>query len=150
MYHPKLVVQHLFDQSNFEALPTHTMQCFKLPSSVTQNLDQVNWNFFWKTSTSDNGCPLVAWDKIYKPKKFGGLGLRKTEAVNTTFLAKLTRKFLTQSTNFWVMQMRAKYGSLDEFSTVGRSNPTLGFGNVYFVTGILLPKGCGGDWVMAT
>jgi len=49
---------------------------------------------------------LVAWDKVCKPKKFGGLGLRKTGVVNTAFLAKLSWKFLTQPDNLWVKQMR--------------------------------------------
>lgn len=35
-------------QSNLKALPAHTMQCFKLPTSVTQKMDQVNRNFFGK------------------------------------------------------------------------------------------------------
>ena len=59
--------------------------------------------------------PLIAWDKICCPKKFGGLGIRKTAAVNTAFLAKLVWKILTKPENFWVQQMRAKYGSPDHF-----------------------------------
>jgi len=33
-------------QSNLESLPSHTMQCFKLPKSTTNNLDRVNRDFF--------------------------------------------------------------------------------------------------------
>lgn len=58
---------------------------------------------------------MVAWDKICCSKKYGGLGLRKTGVVNTAFMAKLAWKFLTQSNNYWVQQMRAKYGRPTSF-----------------------------------
>jgi len=76
-------------QSNLEALPVHAMQCYKLPSIVTDQLDRINRDIFWKNSNSDKGMPLVAWDKVCRPKQCGGLGIRKTAAVNTAFLAKL-------------------------------------------------------------
>jgi len=62
-------------QSNLEALPSHTMQCFQLPASLSSELDRINREFFWKKSNSEKGLPMVAWDKICRPKKLGGLGL---------------------------------------------------------------------------
>ena len=102
-------------QSNLESLPTHIMQCYKIPCRVTDKLDSIHREFFWKNSRSDKGLPLIAWDKICRPKMLGGLGLRKSAAVNTAFLAKLAWKFLTQPDNLWVQQMRAKYGAPDSF-----------------------------------
>ena len=58
---------------------------------------------------------MIAWDKICSPKKYGGLGLRKTAAVNLAFLAKLAWKFLTTPENFWVQMIIAKYGNPDRF-----------------------------------
>jgi len=91
------------------------MQCYKLPSRITDQLDSIHRDFFWKKSTSEKGLPLVAWDKICRPKILGGLGLRKTAAMNTAFLAKLAWKILTQPDNLWVQQMRAKYGTPECF-----------------------------------
>jgi len=102
-------------QSNLEALPSHTMQCFQLPASIASDLDRINREFFWKKSNTEKGLPMVAWDTICRPKKLGGLGLRKTSAVNTAFVAKLSWKFLTQPNNYWVQQMRARYCLPDEF-----------------------------------
>jgi len=76
-------------QSNLEALLVHTMQCYKLPARVTDQLDRINQEVFWKNASSAKGMPLVAWDKICRPKQLGGLGIRKTATVNTAFLAKL-------------------------------------------------------------
>ena len=91
------------------------MQCYKLPARVTDQLDQINREFFWKNASSAKGMPLVAWDKICRPKQLGGLGIRKTAAVNIAFLAKLGWKFLTQPENYWVQQVRAKYESVEQF-----------------------------------
>ena len=97
-------------QSNLEGLPSHTMQCFKLPSSVSEKIDRISREFFWKSSNTNKGLPLIAWDKVCRPKKLGGLGLRKTAAVNLAFIAKLAWKFLTNPENFWVQVISARYG----------------------------------------
>jgi len=55
-------------QSHLESLPAHTMQCFKLPSAVATNIDRVSREFFWKKNNTEKGLPLVAWDKICRPK----------------------------------------------------------------------------------
>jgi len=51
---------------------------------------------------------MVSWDKICPPKKVGGLGLGKMEAVNSAFLSKLTWK-LFHDQGLWVEQIRTKY-----------------------------------------
>ena len=33
-------------QSHLETLPAHTMQCFRLPSTISNNIDQVSREFF--------------------------------------------------------------------------------------------------------
>jgi len=94
------------------------MQCYKLPSRITDQLDSIHREFFWKKFTSEKGLPLVAWDKICRPKVLGGLGLRKSAAVNIACMAKLVWKILTQKDNFWVKQISAKYGAPESFFEV--------------------------------
>jgi len=85
------------------------MQCFEFPSSASKYLDKCNRDFFSKKSNTEKGMPLITWDKVYRPKSRGGLGLRKTEAVNKAFQCKLTWKILTTVSILWVKSMRAKY-----------------------------------------
>ena len=96
-------------QSNLESLPVHTMQCFELPKQNTKMLDKVHRNFFWKKSNVDKGLPMISWEKICRPKKFGGLGFRKTTAINLAFQCKLAWKILQEKENLWVAIMTAKY-----------------------------------------
>ena len=96
-------------QSHLESLPTHTMQCFELPSSTSKYLDKCNREFFWKKSNTEKGLPLVSWDKACRPKSRGGSGLQKIEAINKAFQCKLTQKILTNVPILWVQSMRAKY-----------------------------------------
>jgi len=102
-------------QSHLESLLAHTMQCFQLSSTISNNIDRVNRDFFWKKNNTDKGLPLVAWDKVCRPKKNGGLGLRKTAAVNQTFHCKLAWKILTNQDSMWVRIMREKYLAHQEF-----------------------------------
>jgi len=64
-------------QSHLESLPAHTMQCFQLPQATSDQLNRILRNFFWQKLASHNGFPLIAWDRICRPKAKGGLGLRK-------------------------------------------------------------------------
>ena len=96
-------------QSNLESLLAHTMQCFKLPDATAKQLDCINREFFWKKNNINKGLPLIAWDKVCKPKSMGGLGLRKTKDVNMAFQSKLAWKILNDSDSLWVRILRTKY-----------------------------------------
>ena len=52
---------------------------------------------------------MVAWDKICRPKKLGGLGLRKMAAVNCAYQCKLAWKILGGQGSLWATVMRTKY-----------------------------------------
>jgi len=51
---------------------------------------------------------IVSWDKVCRPKKGRGLGLRKMKVVNSAFLSKLTWK-LFYGESLWLEQMQGKY-----------------------------------------
>ena len=60
----------------------------------------------------------MAWDKICRPKQNGGIGLRKTAAVNQAFQSKLGWKIVTNQNSIWVRIMRNKYLRHQEFFSV--------------------------------
>jgi len=82
-------------QTNLESIPAHTMQCFQIPCTTSRQIDKISRDFFWKNSVTSRGLPMVSWDKICLPKKSGGLGLRKMEALNSAFMCKLIWKLFS-------------------------------------------------------
>jgi len=58
---------------------------------------------------------MVAWDKICQLKSHGGLGLRKTDAVNLVFQAKLAWKVLWGFEGLWTSVMKHKYLNSNSF-----------------------------------
>lgn len=62
-------------------------------------------------NNDNNGhCTLktIAWDSIYRSESEGGLGIRKTQDINTAHLAMKGWKILTQPDNSWVQLVRQK------------------------------------------
>lgn len=55
------------------------------------------------------GTNLIAWDKKFKPKFFGGRGIRKANVNNIALQLKLLWRNLKDSDNIWVFMVTRKY-----------------------------------------
>lgn len=75
--------------SNLSTLPSHAMQSFSLPSSILKKIDSINQNSFWGHDHNIKKLHHIRWDHIAKPKIHGGLGIRKSNLINATFMAKI-------------------------------------------------------------
>ncbi|MCH79475.1 putative ribonuclease H protein [Trifolium medium] len=53
--------------------------------------------------------PKVGWDVVTRPKRFGGLGLRRLDIMNQACLLKLGWKFNPGATDLWCEVLRGKY-----------------------------------------
>jgi len=51
--------------------------------------NKISRDFLLKKNNENKGS-MASWDKVCRPKKTGGLGLRKMKVVNSAFLSKLT------------------------------------------------------------
>lgn len=83
------------------------MQSFMLNNKVHNELDKTNRNFFWNKDA--NYKPLIGWDRICKPKAFGGLGIQKSSHMNQALQMKLIWKILAEPHNIWVRIVTEKY-----------------------------------------
>ncbi|XP_061342522.1 uncharacterized protein LOC133288718 [Gastrolobium bilobum] len=88
------------------AIPSFHMQNGLLPTSVCDEIEQLQRNFIW----GNNKAHLVAWDTMYKPKEMGGLGIIRLRTQNEAYIHKLAWKILTDKEELWVKILRAKYG----------------------------------------
>ena len=58
------------------SIATYTMCAIKLPPKILENIDKIRRHCLWNKKTEDREhCnPLIAWDKVCRPKNKGGYG----------------------------------------------------------------------------
>jgi hypothetical protein len=95
-------------KSVLNSIPNYYRQIAWLPQTTCDFIDRTARNFLWK-GTSDSGIHLVGWDKITKPKKLGGLGIRKARDANTSLLGKQVWNVHQNSDALWVKLIQHKY-----------------------------------------
>ena len=67
---------------------------------------------------------MVSWEKVYRPRDLGGLGLYSTKARNLALLAKLNWRVMEELDSSWAKTLIAKYcpnGIMDERLRTRRS-----------------------------
>lgn len=79
------------------------MQSFTLPSSILQDFDKTNTNFFCNKDPGCGAANLVGWDSICCPKCVGGLSFQKAKITNLAFECKLVWKIIAAPENIWVL-----------------------------------------------
>lgn len=76
-------------KSVLSSIPVHTMSTIALPASTLDQLDKIARAFIWVSSEGNRKQHLIAWERICKPKKEGGLGIRASKEMNVALLGKL-------------------------------------------------------------
>ena len=71
-----------------QAIPTHTMSCFKLPKGLINEIEALIRKFWWGYRGDQRKIHWIAWDKMCKPKGEGGMGFRELGKFNDALLAK--------------------------------------------------------------
>lgn len=83
------LVNYVFSQH-----PTFYRCLLKLPVAVLRQIDKYRRNYLWRSSASDyRGKPLIAWNKVCKPKKQGCLGILNLTVQNQALCLKNMHKF---------------------------------------------------------
>ena len=76
-------------KANFASYPLHVMNYFKLTKWNNEDINRINWNFLLLPNIGCNETkefPLIAYDKLCRPKSEGGQGIKKNEDVNNASL----------------------------------------------------------------
>ncbi|XP_074305774.1 uncharacterized protein LOC141640995 [Silene latifolia] len=77
-------------------------QMFILPTGIITSIEQVCRNFLWDGGVDYLRSPLVVWDKVCRPKKEGGLGLKQDIIWNKAAVGKLVWWIYTKPDLLWV------------------------------------------------
>jgi hypothetical protein len=81
-------------KSVLQALPTYLFTALATPISVIKAIKSLQINFLWQGHQNNKKWALVGWDKLCKPKKFGGLGIRDPGKLNQVMGAKMWWRWL--------------------------------------------------------
>ena len=71
-----------------QAIPTYTMNCFKIPDSLCDELTSLIRNFWWGQKQNERKMAWISWDKLCEPKAVGGMSFRQLKQFNLALLAK--------------------------------------------------------------
>lgn len=63
-------------REKLDAIPAYSMKYFKLPQKTCHQIDKIQRDFIWGSTSEKQKIHYLCWDKITKAKNHGGLGLR--------------------------------------------------------------------------
>ncbi|KAG2685838.1 hypothetical protein I3760_10G144400 [Carya illinoinensis] len=90
------------------SLPIYLLSVVQVPKSVLNSINRILSNFFWGESDGSPKRKWCAWNKICKPIKEGGLGVRDLEEVQNSLHMKFAWKIITEN-SLWAQFFRGKY-----------------------------------------
>ncbi|XP_057443830.1 uncharacterized protein LOC130735982 [Lotus japonicus] len=95
-------------RSVISAILVYVMQLNWLPQAICDQIDAIARRFIWGSETR-RGVSLVVWEKIAKPRRHGGLGIRCARLNNVALLGKHLWSLLHEQDKFWVQIVRSRY-----------------------------------------
>ncbi|XP_076896767.1 putative mitochondrial protein AtMg00310 [Bidens hawaiensis] len=88
-------------RSVLENLPIYYFSLFKAPSAVIEKVEGIMRRFLWVGSSEEKKINWVAWERVVRPRKIGGLGLSRLKHTNETLLLKWSWQFKKDGNCLW-------------------------------------------------
>eukprot|EP00253_Pinus_taeda_P010417 PITA_10417 len=91
------------------AIPVYWAALTWVPKSVLEKIRKICCRFLWAGMAKDSpSLPWVAWDKIARPKEWGGWGIKRLPEFSMSLAAKSRWRLITRE-NLWTKVVRRKY-----------------------------------------
>uniref|UniRef100_A0A2N9HRV7 Kinesin motor domain-containing protein n=1 Tax=Fagus sylvatica TaxID=28930 RepID=A0A2N9HRV7_FAGSY len=99
-------------KSTLSNIPTYYVSLFSIPTSVAQHLEKIQRDFLWGVMGEEFKYHLVSWDRVCKPLRYGGLGIKILVLFNQAFLGKWLWRYATEKEALWRKIVELKYGGM--------------------------------------
>ena len=83
-----------------------------VPKGVLGQIKDIQRDFLWGKEETRKKWALVSWEKICKPKKYGGLGLDDPEIPSKALGAKLWWRWVKDPEAQWAKIWKEKYAHM--------------------------------------
>ena len=103
-------------------IPTYTMDCFKIPDSLCDDLTSMIRNFWWGQKSEAKKIPWVSWEKMCEPKAGGGLCFKNLKCFNLVLLAKQGWRLQLAYDSLAFRVLKAKYFPRRDFVQASLGN----------------------------
>lgn len=88
------------------------MLVFKCPAAVANRIESLRQNFLWCGRDEGKKLPLLKWNKVCKPKREGGLGIRPLKLMNAALLGKWLWRLGEDCDGLWKQILVTKHDIL--------------------------------------
>lgn len=105
------------------ALPTYSMNVFKLQASLCKEIESLMAHFWWGGDDTKNKIHWKSWDILCLPKALGGLGFKHLVKIfKQMLLAKQCWHLITSPTSLATQVLKGEYIPLSSYANAKVKN----------------------------
>eukprot|EP00253_Pinus_taeda_P004333 PITA_04333 len=90
------------------AIPVYWAALTWIPKGIMEKIRMLCCRFLWAGSNENSVLPWVAWDKIARPKEWGGWGIKRLPDFSLSLAAKSGWRLISME-NLWTRVIKRKY-----------------------------------------
>lgn len=109
-------------KSVLESLPMYYFSLYKAPATVIHKMEVIIKRFLWGGCEDKNKIHWVAWERVTRSVKDGGLGLSRLEDNNFALLLKWLWRYRVSNDALWKKVVDSIHGSARRWETVHCNN----------------------------
>jgi hypothetical protein len=109
-------------KSVIQANPTYTISVFRLPKTLSKEINSLMSKFWWSFKDNFNRISWCSWKKLGQKKEAGGMGFRELDCFNMALLAKQGWRLLKFPDSLAARVLKEKYFPKSSFlmSSLGK------------------------------